>query len=131
MRAPVAFRACVETLAELGVDAVVEIGPHAVLGPMVSLAWPGGTAEPAVVSSLRRPSRGEEPPAPGSGGGFVEAVAGVYAAGLPVRFDGLFAGEARRRVAVPGYPFQRERYWVEAPKRRTTGHRASVTGRAA
>ncbi len=124
MRAPVAFRACVETLAELGVDAVVEIGPHAVLGPMVSLAWPGGTAEPAVVSSLRRPSRGEELPAPGSGGGFVEAVAGVYAAGLPVRFDGLFAGEARRRVALPGYPFQRERYWVEAPKRRRpgTGH---------
>ncbi len=124
MRAPVAFRACVETLAELGVDAVVEIGPHAVLGPMVSLAWPGGTAEPAVVSSLRRPSRGEEPPAPGSGGGFVEAVAGVYAAGLPVRFDGLFAGEARRRIALPGYPFQRERYWVEAPKRRRpgTGH---------
>ncbi len=124
MRAPVAFRACVETLAGLGVDAVVEIGPHAVLGPMVSLAWPGGTAEPAVVSSLRRPSRDEEPPAPGSGGGFVEAVAGVYAAGLPVRFDGLFAGEARRRVALPGYPFQRERYWVEAPKRRRpgTGH---------
>ena len=121
MRAPVAFRACVGTLAELGVDAVVEIGPHAVLGPMVSLAWPGGTAEPAVVSSLRRPSRGEEPPAPGSGGGFVEAVAGVYAAGLPVRFDGLFAGEARRRIALPGYPFQRERYWVEAPKRRRAG----------
>ena len=124
MRAPVAFRACVETLAEMGVDAVVEIGPHAVLGPMVSLAWPGGIAEPSVVSSLRRPSRDEEPPAPGSGGGFVEAVAGAYAAGLPVRFDGLFAGEARRRIALPGYPFQRERYWVEAPKRRRlgTGH---------
>ena len=33
-REPVAFRACVETLAELGVDAVIEIGPHAVLGPI-------------------------------------------------------------------------------------------------
>ena len=126
MRAPVAFRACVETLAGLGVDAVVEIGPHAVLGPMVSMAWPdaGGAAEPAVVSSLIRPATGEEPPAPGSGGGFVEAVAGAYEAGLPLRFDGLFAGEARRRVALPGYPFQRERYWVEAPKRRrqASGH---------
>ena len=126
MRAPVAFRACVETLAELGVDAVVEIGPHAVLGPMVSLAWPdaGGAAEPAVVSSLQRPATGEEPPAPGSGGGFVEAVAGAYEAGLPLCFDGLFAGEARRRIALPVYPFQRERYWVEAPKRRrqASGH---------
>ena len=126
MRAPVAYRACVETLAGLGVDAVVEVGPHAVLGPMTTLAWPdaGGLAEPAVVSSLRRPATGEEPPAPGSGGGFLEAVAGVYEAGLPLRFDGLFAGEARRRIELPGYPFQRERYWVEAPRRRRpgTGH---------
>ena len=126
MRAPVAYRACVETLAGLGVDAVVEIGPHAVLGPMTTLAWPdaGGVAEPAVVSSLIRPATGEDPPAPGSGGGFVEAVAGAYEAGLPLRFDGLFAGEERRRIALPGYPFQRERYWVEAPRRRRpgTGH---------
>ncbi len=123
MRAPVAYRACVETLAGLGVDAVVEVGPHAVLGPMTTLAWPdaGGLAEPAVVSSLRRPATGEEPPAPGSGGGFLEAVAGVYEAGLPLRFDGLFAGEERRRIELPGYPFQRERYWVEAPRRRRSG----------
>ena len=123
MRAPVAFRACIETLAGLGVDAVVEIGPHAVLGPMTSLAWPdsGAAAAPAVVSSLRRPATGEERPAPGSGGGFVEAVAGAWEAGLPLRFDGIFAGEARRRVALPGYPFQRERYWVESPKRRRQG----------
>ena len=49
---------------------------------------------------------------------------GVYEAGLPLRFDGLFAGEERRRIALPGYPFQREHYWVEAPKRRRpgTGH---------
>ena len=126
MRAPVAFRACVETLAELSVDAVVEIGPHAVLGPMTALAWPegAGAPAPAVMSSLRRPATGEAPPAPGSGGGFVEAVAAAYAAGLPVRFDGLFAGESRSRIALPGYPFQRERYWVEAPRRRrsATGH---------
>ena len=123
MRAPVAYRACVETLAGLRVDAVVEIGPHAVLGPMTALAWPagGGAAEPAAVSSLRRPATGEDPPAPGSGGGFVEALAGAYEAGLPLRFDGLFAGEERRRIALPGYPFQRERYWVEAPRRRRAG----------
>ena len=126
MRAPVAFRACVETLAELSVDAVVEAGPHAVLGPMTTLAWPdaAGPQAPAVMSSLKRPATGEEQPAPGSGGGFVEAVAAAYEAGLPVRFEGLFAGESRSRIALPGYPFQRERYWVEAPRRRrsATGH---------
>ena len=124
-REPVAFRACIETLAELGVDAVIEIGPHAVLGPMTTMAWPESAgAAPAVLSSLQRPAKDEAPPAPGSGGGFVEAVAGAYKAGLPVRFEGLFAGEERRRIALPGYPFQRERYWVEAPRRRRSdaGH---------
>ena len=126
MRAPVAFRACVETLAGLGVELIVEIGPHAVLAPMTTLAWPetSRTPTPAAVSSLMRPARDQGPPAPGSGGGFVEAVAAVYEAGLPIRFDGLFGGESRRRVALPGYAFQREHYWVEAPKRRQlgTGH---------
>ena len=118
-REPVAFRACIETLAEQGVNAVIEIGPHAVLGPMTTMAWPEAAGRaPVVLSSLVRPAKDEEPPAPGSGGGFVEAVARAYEAGLPLRFDGLFAGEARRRIALPGYPFQRERHWVEAPKRR-------------
>ena len=40
MRDPVAFRSAVATLAGLGVDTLVEIGPHAVLGPMATLAWP-------------------------------------------------------------------------------------------
>ena len=121
-REPVAFRACIETLAEIGVDAVIEIGPHAVLGPMTTMAWPETVrAAPAVLSSLQRPSKDEPQPAPGSGGGFVEAVAGAYEAGLSLRFDGLFAGEARRRIELPGYPFQRERYWIEAPRRRRAG----------
>ena len=124
-REPVAFRACVETLAEMGVDAVVEIGPHAVLGPMATMAWPedGKAAPPVVVSSLLRPAKDEEPPRAGSGGGFVEAVAGAYEAGLSLRFDGLFAGEERRRIALTGYPFERESYWVEGNRRRSElGH---------
>ena len=120
-RMPVAFRACVETLAEIGVDAIVEIGPHGVLGPMATMAWPesAGAAPPAVLSSLQRPARDEPPPPAGSGGGFLEAVAGAYEAGFPLSFAGLFAGEKRRRIALPGYPFQRERYWVEGTRRRS------------
>ena len=123
-RAPVAFRACVATLAAMAVDAVIEIGPHAVLGPTIATAWPQGTgsAEPVITSSMRRPSAGKEDPADGSG--FLDAVAAAYAAGIDVSFSGLFAGEARRRVALPGYPFQRDRHWVGKPRRRRrdSGH---------
>ena len=119
MRAPVAFRACVETLAGLGVDAFVEIGPHSVLGPMTTLAWPesaGAPEAPVALSSLKRPGR--KVSVTEAEDAFFAAVAGAYEAGLPLRFNGLFAGESRRRVALPGYPFRRDRHWIDAPRRR-------------
>ena len=116
-RAPVAFRTCVETLAGMGVDAVIEIGPDTVLGPTVATAWPQGAGpDPAIASSMRRPSAGKPDPADGSG--FLDAVATAYRAGIDVSFEGLFAGEARRRIALPGYRFQHHRHWVEQPRRR-------------
>jgi len=124
-RQPVAFRGCVETLAEMGVDVVVELGPHAVLGPMANLAWPETSGVPAVLSSLQRPPRDPAEPVLDSTGGFVEGVAAAYEAGIPLSFAGLFAGEARRPVALPGYPFQRQSHWVEETTRRrraTAGH---------
>ena len=60
----------------------------------------------------------------GEGDGFVEAVAGAWEAGLGLRFEGLHAGELRRRLSLPTYPFERERYWVEVEglgRRRAVG----------
>ena len=80
-RAPVAFRDSVETLADEGVEIVVEVGPHAVLGPMVLMCWPeGAMSQPLSVASLQRPPSGQ-PAARAAGGGFVEAVGGLYEAG--------------------------------------------------
>ncbi len=125
-REPVAFRRGVETLAEMGVDAVAEVGPHAVLGPLVSMIWPGSApgGPPAVLQSLERPSSRAEAPAADTSGGFVSALAAAYEAGLDLEFAGLFSGEARRRVSVPGYPFQRVHHWIPPSRRRrlTAGH---------
>ena len=105
-RSPVRFGAAVGTLAELGVGVLLEVGPRPVLGPLAALAWPEpGDRTPAVLSSLT----------PGSDGGFAQALEEAYEAGLEVSFAGLFAGERRRRVGLPSYPFQRERHWVSAP----------------
>ena len=117
-RAPVAFRASVGTLAELGTDVVVEIGPHAVLGPMLLMCWPDGvSAQPLSVASLQRPPSGR-PADPGAGSGFLEAVERLYESGATVALEGLFAGESRRRIALPGYPFEHSRHWVAGARRR-------------
>ena len=127
-RQPVAFASGVRTMAKLGVDLVVEVGPHDVLGTMATLAWPEPEAgrdiweTPAFIPSMRRPPRDGSSSEPESG--FIHAVAGAYEAGLDISFEGLFAGEERRRISLPSYPFQRERYWLEQTRRRRTesGH---------
>ena len=39
-REAVAFASGVKSMADEGVDLVIEMGPHSVLGPMATLAWP-------------------------------------------------------------------------------------------
>ena len=122
-REAVAFAAGVDTLADLGVDLVIEIGPHSILAPMALSAWPETTQTPApvILSSLRKPSGNSATP---EDSGFPEAVAAAYQAGLAIRFAGLFAGESRRRISIPGYPFQRQRHWLETSRQRrgSAGH---------
>ena len=123
-REPVAFRKAIATLADLGIGTVIEVGPHAVLGPMVSMAWPDAPdsgGPPAVLASLLRPSREAPEEARGA---FTVATARAYELGLPVALSKLFCGEERRRISVPGYPFQRERQWIGAARRQrpSVGH---------
>ena len=117
-REAVAFASGVRSMAEQGVDVVVEIGPHDILGTMATLAWPseGASGPPPALASLRRPPRDGSSPEPESS--FIDAVAQAYEAGLDISFEGLFAGEKRRRISLPSYPFQRERYWAEQTRQR-------------
>ncbi len=47
------------------------------------------------------------------------AAARAYEAGQDVDFATLFEGEEHRKIALPGYPFQRRRYW--APPKNGSG----------
>ncbi len=120
-REPVAFADGIRTLSGLDVDLVVELGPRKILAPMLASAWPDSArSAPVAISSLQPPSSTapDSGPDSNSDAGFMQAVAAAYEAGLPIRFEGLFAAEARSRISVPGYPFQREHHWMEAPRQR-------------
>ncbi|WP_164018516.1 type I polyketide synthase [Pyxidicoccus trucidator] len=43
------------------------------------------------------------------------AAGRLWAAGVPLSWQGLHAGARRQRVPLPTYPFERQRYLVEAP----------------
>ena len=95
--APLAER--IPVLADLGVDAVIQIGPGSELG---SADASSGSGSPLVIAGSPD----------GAGRGFAETVSEAYRAGLAISFEGLFTGESRRRISLPSYPFQRRRHWV-------------------
>ena len=109
------LQSSIDVLVDSGADLVVELGPHIGSGPIARSYWPDGanaTSAPLFLDGLLRPREelGEDR------GGFVGTVASAYGAGAQISFAGLFAGEDRRRIAVPGYPFQRRRFWVQPRK---------------
>jgi acyl transferase domain-containing protein len=60
----------------------------------------------------------------------LHAVARLYVRGATPDWSGVGRGAGGRRVALPTYPFQRERYWVDLPNiaRAALGAPASSTG---
>ena len=96
-------------------------GPHAGRpGP----AW--RRSQPAAVTpDAAPPEGGRRPTSPSPS----RAVGRAWEAGVELDAAGLFAGEERRRVPLPTYPFERQRYWVEPDAADTPRSRAE--GRAA
>ncbi len=103
VREAVRFADGVRTLAAEGVTRFVEVGPDAVL---TALAQQTRGREGAVFAPVLRARTSE-----------VEAFAAflgqVHVAGLPVNWATYYAGSGARRVELPTYAFQRERYWLE------------------
>ncbi len=108
MRLPVNFAEAVRSLAEQGCDAFVEVSAHPVLVPSVQDVLDGHVT---AVGSLRRDDGGLDR--------FLLSAGELYVRGVDIDWSGYFAGTGARRVDLPTYAFQRQRYWPERPA--TTG----------
>ncbi|MFE9610885.1 type I polyketide synthase [Streptomyces sp. NPDC006012] len=103
-RAAVRFADAVAWLRGHGVSTFVELGPDAILSAMI-----GEIADdaPDVVAlpTLRRTQ--DEPST------LVTAVARTWLAGTDVDWPAVLADTGARRVDLPTYPFERQRFWQE------------------
>lgn len=95
----------------MDVQVVVEVGA-AVASEAPTDAADGAVdgdeaVEPVVLAGAPRAEVADQSDA------FMRSVARAYEAGLDIAFEGLFVGESRRRIALPQYPFQRRRFWLE------------------
>jgi acyl transferase domain-containing protein/NADPH:quinone reductase-like Zn-dependent oxidoreductase len=102
-REPVRFAQGLDALQQAGVTALVEIGPHPTLIALAGRAMP--QASWPVLPSLRRGRDDQRQ--------MLQALAGLYVRGQPVRWAAFEQGEPRSRVRLPTYPFQRERAWFD------------------
>jgi amino acid adenylation domain-containing protein len=107
---PVRFSAGLEKLFEEPGRFLLEVGPGQALSTFARQHPAGGGAN--VVHCL------------GEGGGgtaadqavLQRAVGRLWLAGAEVDGARFFRHERRRRVALPTYPFERQRYWIEASR---------------
>ncbi|GAB0102587.1 hypothetical protein JMUB6875_15550 [Nocardia sp. JMUB6875] len=102
VRYTVRFADAVAAMVDSGVSRFAEIGPDAVLTPMVAQITDGAVA-------LVRRDRADAAT-------LLTGVAGLFVSGAEVDWARFYAGTSARRIDLPTYAFQRERYWLDARK---------------
>jgi acyl transferase domain-containing protein/acyl carrier protein len=105
-RGTVRFADAVQTLHTQGVTTFLELGPDATLTAMARECLPDPDGELAVVSLLRQGKPEVRT--------LLAGVADAFVHGTAVDWTTLI-GPGRTRVDLPTYPFQHQRFWLEAP----------------
>ncbi|MET8700120.1 acyltransferase domain-containing protein [Kitasatospora sp. NPDC004723] len=103
MTLPVRFADALRAAAGEGNTLVLEVGPHAVLSTAVRQTLEGEVAGLGTAASMRA---GAEARAT-----MLDAAGALHVAGRPVDLRALH-GEGPSTAALPGYRWQRQRYWL-------------------
>ncbi|MEU5002617.1 type I polyketide synthase, partial [Streptomyces sp. NPDC021622] len=110
VRGSVRFHDAVVALCEQGAEVFVEVGPGGTLSALGLGSVPDAVFLPAL-----RADRGEET-------AVVTTVAALHTRGVTVDWSAYFAGSGARRVDLPTYAFQHQRYWLDvSPEDRSQG----------
>jgi acyl transferase domain-containing protein/acyl carrier protein len=100
-REPVRFAQGLAQLQRMGCTLCIEIGPHPTLLGIAQSVMDECIALP----SLRKGRDDWQQ--------LLESLANAYTRGLAIDWSGFDRPYLRRKLVLPTYPFQRERYWVE------------------
>ncbi|WUW25458.1 acyltransferase domain-containing protein [Streptomyces sp. NBC_01463] len=105
VREAVRFADAVSFVVSRGVTSFVEVGPDGVLCGMAQQSVDAELAATVFVPLVRK-GRPEV-------ASTVTALGQLHVSGVPVDWARLFEGTGARRVDLPTYAFQRERFWLE------------------
>ncbi len=105
LRQAVRFEEATRALLADGFQVFLESSPHPVLTVGVQETADDAGSGAAAVGTLRRDDGGPRR--------LMESLGELHLRGVKMDWGAVFAGHAPRRVDLPTYPFQRERYWLE------------------
>lgn len=108
LRHTVQFAAGVDTLLKYDDTALLEVGPGCSLTRLVSRQSAERSVPRVIVNTTRHPLDQDSDLRV-----LCTAVAAVWDNGAVVDWQKYYAGEQRRRMPLPTYPFERKRYWVD------------------
>ena len=109
LRETVRFSAGLQTLLEAQSPVLLEVGPGRTLHALAQ-RHPEAAAAPVLASIGGRDQ--EEM------GGLLLTLGFLWGAGVPIDWKGFHGGRSHRRVPLPAYPFERQRYWLEPREER-------------
>lgn len=121
LRAPVQFAAGAATLLAESHLVTLEIGPKSILSRLVKRRQNSQVLK-AIVTSLDTDRQPEDKC-------IYDALAKIWNVGLPVAWDLFYQQDQLSRVALPTYPFERKRHWIEAPKPGASNQSVDLTAR--
>ncbi|AUS77123.1 polyketide synthase [Actinoalloteichus sp. AHMU CJ021] len=107
LREPVRYLPATEALLAGGHRTFVEVSPHPVLLPATGDIAEAAGVPVGLVATLRRDHGGHRQ--------VLTAVAEAHVRGVPVDWSTVIARRTARPVALPTYPFQHRRYWIDEP----------------
>jgi polyketide synthase 12 len=110
LRETVRFSQATQRLLSEGYRFFVEISPHAVLALALADTAEETKTPVGIVGTLRRDE--------GDMSRFLLSLAELTTHGFPIDWAAMFAPFAPKRVSLPTYAYQRERYWLETPAAR-------------
>jgi acyl transferase domain-containing protein len=108
LRNPVRFAAGVQELARGRELVLIEVGPGRTLTTLARPQLPAA-GDAVLLASLPTAHEAET-----SHATLLGALGQLWTQGATVDWAAVHAGERRRRVPLPAYPFERQRYWIGA-----------------
>ncbi|WP_262697533.1 MULTISPECIES: type I polyketide synthase [Streptomyces] len=106
LRQTVELESTTRRLLDAGHTVFIEVSPHPVVARPVRQTVEAAEARAVVVGTLRGDEGGPER--------FLTSAAELHVSGVGVDWRKAFEGHGARRVDVPTYAFQRQRYWLDS-----------------